>query len=148
MLVFKQICRENELNDISIENIVDFLYKHLDRFGDDKLSIEKSINYAFSEKEGKGGFLLLGFLEHKLVGVVVINKTGMEGFIPENILVYIAVDGSLRGKGIGRQLIEKALSLSSGDVKLHVEYDNPAKRLYERVGFSSKYAEMRYYKKK
>ncbi|MDK2978441.1 MAG: hypothetical protein PWP52_1155, partial [Bacteroidales bacterium] len=29
------------------------------------------------------------------------------------------------------------------DVKLHVEYDNPAKRLYERLGMTTKYAEMR-----
>jgi hypothetical protein len=28
-----------------------------------------------------------------------------------------------------------------------VEYDNPAKRLYERVGMKTKYAEMRYEKK-
>ena len=31
-----------------------------------------------------------------------------------------------------------------GDTKLHVEYDNPAKRLYERLGFENKYAEMRW----
>jgi hypothetical protein len=29
-----------------------------------------------------------------------------------------------------------------------VEYDNPAKRLYERMGFSTKYAEMRWQRSK
>lgn len=77
-----------------------------------------------------------------------MNETGMEGFIPENILVYIAVDANIRGKGIGKQLINEAISRVNGDVKLHVEYDNPAKNLYERLGFTNKYAEMRFTKNK
>ena len=77
-----------------------------------------------------------------------MNETGMEGFIPENILVYIAVDAKFRGKGIGGEMIKEAISRSKGDGKLIVEYANPAKRLYERVGITTKYAEMRYHKTK
>jgi ribosomal protein S18 acetylase RimI-like enzyme len=67
----------------------------------------------------------------------------MKGYIPENILVYIAVNKEYRGKGIGGKLIDEAIKKADGEVALHVEYDNPAKRLYERKGFESKYAEMR-----
>jgi GNAT superfamily N-acetyltransferase len=35
----------------------------------------------------------------------------MKDFIPENILVYIAVDNSHRGKGYGKQLMEKPYPL-------------------------------------
>jgi len=147
MLSIKQINSEEELIDISREQIIDFLYEHLDRFRDTKEAIGKCLDYAFSTQEGKGGFVLTGYYEDRLAGIVVMNETGMEGYIPENILVYIAVDDSLRGKGIGKQLIEEAINRSKGDVKLHVEYDNPAKRLYERIGFTTKYAEMRYVKK-
>ena len=70
----------------------------------------------------------------------------MEEYIPENILVYVAVDGAVRNKGIGRKIVEEAVKESRGNVALHVEYDNPAKRLYERLGFTTKYAEMRYKK--
>jgi GNAT superfamily N-acetyltransferase len=73
-----------------------------------------------------------------------MNRTGMQGYIPENILVYVAVDADRRGEGIGKAIVERALEEADGDVKLHVEYDNPAKRLYERLGFASKYAEMRW----
>jgi [ribosomal protein S18]-alanine N-acetyltransferase len=148
MLIVKQINSEEELTDVSRNEIIDFLYNHLDRFRDEKISIGKCLDYAFSKDGGKGGFVLTGHYDGKLVGIVVMNKTGMEGFIPENILVYIAVDASLRGKGIGRQLMDEAINRAEGDVKLHVEYDNPAKRLYERIGFTTKYAEMRFVKKK
>ena len=39
--------------------------------------------------------------------------------------------------------MEQALKLTKGDVALHVEPDNPAKKLYERLGFTNKYLEMR-----
>jgi ribosomal protein S18 acetylase RimI-like enzyme len=80
----------------------------------------------------------------RTIGAVVINKTGMDGYIPGNILVYIAIHRDYRGKGLGKELMKKALSEASGDVALHVEPDNPAKKLYEKFGFTNKYLEMRY----
>ncbi|MDY0200257.1 MAG: GNAT family N-acetyltransferase [Tenuifilaceae bacterium] len=148
MLKVRQINNEKELINISRNDIIDFLYTHLDRFRDEKVSIGKCIDYAFKKNGGTGGFVLTGHYDGRLVGVVVMNETGMEGFIPENILVYIAVDANIRGKGIGKQLINEAISRVNGDVKLHVEYDNPAKNLYERLGFTNKYAEMRFTKNK
>lgn len=126
------------------EQFIDFLHTHLGRFGDEKDAIGKCLDFAFGRNGGLGGFVLTAVDEERLVGALVMNKTGMQGYIPENILVYVAVDESLRGRGIGRQLVERALDEADGDVKLHVEYENPAKRLYERIGFSSKYAEMRW----
>lgn len=149
MLQFKEIRNENEFDEkLTREKFVDFLYKHLDKFGDSKEAIGKSIDYAFSEEKGCGGFLLAAYNENELIGALVMNNTGMSGYIPENVLVYVAVDSRFRGKGFGREIVNKAISLADGDVKLHVEYENPAKRLYERIGFTTKYAEMRYNKEK
>lgn len=147
MLELKFVHAENEFpSDFKREEFIDFLFTHLERFGDEKDAISKSIDYAFSNAEGKGGFLVVAYYEGKVVGALVMNNTGMAGYIPEFILVYVAVDGTLRGKGIGRQIVEKSIDHCNGDVALHVEYDNPAKRLYERIGFGTKYAEMRFYK--
>lgn len=149
MISIKFVENSVQLNEISSTNeVVDFLFTHLGRFGDSKEAIAKCLDYAFSTKEGNGGFLLNAYYENILVGVVIMNKTGMKGYIPEYILVYIAVDSKYRGKGFGKAMIEKALELAKGDVKLHVEYNNPAKRLYERIGFENKYADMRFYKEK
>ena len=90
----------------------------------------------------------MAHLDDDLVGAVLMNNTGMQEFIPEYYLIYIAVDASKRGQGIGAKLLQKAFDTADGDIALHVEYDNPAKRLYERMGFSTKYAEMRWQRSK
>ena len=96
----------------------------------------------------KGGQIIIGTDEDKIVGIVILNNTGMKDYIPENILVYIAIDNSQRGKGYGKKLMEKAISSVEGNIALHVEPDNPAKHLYEKLGFNNKYLEMRFNKKK
>lgn len=125
-------------------NATEFLFKHLEQYGDERPDIEKAIHYALKEIPSFGGFILEGYDDDaNVVGVVVINRTGMSGYIPENILVYIAVDGIYRGKGYGKELMNKAVELCDGDVALHVEKDNPARFLYEKVGFTNPYLEMR-----
>lgn len=144
MLKFK-ICKRNEdFYETSIDEAVSFLHLHLDEFGDDPKDIRKCIDYALQTECGKGGFVLCAYYDSRLAGVLVMNKTGMSGFIPENILVYIAVDSKLRGNGLGAAIIREAAKHTQGNIKLHVEYENPAKRLYERLEFTSKYAEMRF----
>jgi [ribosomal protein S18]-alanine N-acetyltransferase len=123
--------------------LVSFLFKHLDAFGDPAADIEKAINYALKENNTPGGLLLSSWDDDTLTGAVVINKTGMDGYIPENILVYIATHKDYRGKGIGKELMRNAIQHTEGDIALHVEPDNPAKKLYESLGFTNKYLEMR-----
>ncbi len=123
--------------------VADFLFQHLDQYGDPKEDIMRCLNYALDQSDEKGGFAVLAREEGKLVGTVVVNQTGMSGYIPENILVYIAVDASQRGKGLGKKLMKTAIDMAEGDIALHVEPDNPARILYEKLGFTNKYLEMR-----
>ncbi len=58
---------------------------------------------------------------------------------PDQIrLVDISLTPEFRGRGIGRMLMEEILAegRSTGmRVSIHVEHDNPARRLYDRLGF-------------
>lgn len=123
-------------------SIAEFLGQHLDNFGDKHEHIVKAIEYALNPS--RGGFVLLGLENNEIMGAVVVNETGMEGYIPSNILVYIAVHCDHRGKGVGKILMKEAMSKSKGGIALHVEPENPAKFLYEKLGFTHKYLEMRY----
>lgn len=123
--------------------ILHFLFEHLDQFGDAKQDIQKAIDYALKRNNRPGGLILTANDDQTIVGAVVLNETGMEGYIPENILVYIATHNQYRGKGIGKKLMQLAIEQSEGNIALHVEPDNPAKKLYEKLGFTNKYLEMR-----
>lgn len=139
---FKIITPETGENSIYTHQIIaQFLFTHLEEYGDKVEDILKCINYAMNPS--KGGFIVVGLDNTKIVGVVIINNTGMGGFIPENILVYIAVDNTQRGKGFGKKLMQKAIDTAKGDIALHVEPENPARKLYENLGFTNKYLEMR-----
>lgn len=121
----------------------DFLFEHLEEYGDAIEDIARCIKYA----RDKGGAVIISTIDKEVVGAVVLNETGMKGYIPENILVYIAVSSKARGEGIGKGLMEKAIEITEGDIALHVEKDNPARFLYEKVGFTNPYLEMRYKRK-
>lgn len=125
----------------------EFLYKSLQEYGDPKEDINAAMDYAIGNENSPGGFVLVATDGDKIVGSVVVNRTGMKKYIPENILVYIATDAECRGKGIGKKLMETAIEHAEGSIALHVEPNNPAKGLYEKLGFTNKYLEMRYIKK-
>lgn len=141
-MTFTQINAKTGIpTDCSTETIVDFLFTHLEQYGDQKDAIQKCIDYVMNPE--KGGQIIIGKDDEKIVGITILNQTGMNGYIPENILVYIAVDNSVRGKGFIKKLMQKAIDSVEGDIALHVEPDNPAKKLYENLGFTNKYLEMR-----
>ncbi|MBN1423768.1 GNAT family N-acetyltransferase [Candidatus Fermentibacteria bacterium] len=128
------------------EQLAVFLHESLKPFEDSPEDIRRGIGDALSPQAGEPGFILVSERDERPLGALVMLRTGMKGYIPENLLLWVAVDPSTRGEGIGSMLIRRSFELADGDVKLHVEYDNPAKRLYERLGMTSKYAEMRYTK--
>jgi len=139
---FKIITPETGAHKIYTPQIIaNFLFIHLEHYGDTTEDILKCIDYAVNPN--KGGTVIVGLDNSKIVGTVILNNTGMSGFIPENILVYIAVDNSQRGKGYGKKLMQKAIATAEGSIALHVEPNNPAKGLYEKLGFTNKYLEMR-----
>lgn len=130
------------------QEIVEFLSDHLDQFGDKKEDILKAIDFSVKDRDSFGGFTLVAREKEEIVGAVVVNQTGMDGYIPENILVYIATHRDLRGKGIGKGLMKEAIAFAKGDIALHVEAANPALHLYQKLGFENKYLEMRLKKNK
>jgi len=141
---YKIYTPHDKLTTIERTGVANFLFEHLGKYGDPLADIKLCIDYSMKEVSAQGGYVITCRDNGNIIGVVIINKTGMSGYIPENILVYIAVDKNYRGQGIGQSLMKKAIDYAEGAIALHVEPDNPAKKLYERLGFENKYLEMRY----
>lgn len=131
--------KDTELQD----SLIKFLHKELGQFRDPEEDIRACLDYILDPK--LGGHVFTAREESELRGVVLVTNTHMHKFVPGFLLVYIATSSEHRGKGIGKNLMELVNNTLKSPIALHVEHDNPAKRLYERVGFTSKYAEMRWY---
>ncbi len=127
--------------------LIHFLFENLEDYGDPINDIEKCIDYALSQNTSMGGIIISAEENDEIVGCVVTNETGMKGYIPENILVYIATHKNCRGKGVGKALMQNVIKETEGNIALHVEPDNPARFLYQKLGFTNKYLEMRLTKK-
>lgn len=121
-----------------------FLHESLKPYEDPYPVVLDGLDYALGGDPCRGGFVLLAHEGGSLLGALVMLRTGMRGYVPENLLLFIAVEPASRGRGIGGALITRVFDECEGQVKLHVEHDNPARRLYERSGFKSKYLEMRW----
>ncbi len=146
MIEYTFIEEEDGSESFDRDDIADFLFEHLDQYGDERNHILDSIAYAYGEGEGRDGFVHVASEDGEVVGAVVINDTNMGGYIPEHILVYIAVHGDYRGKGVGSRMMENVIERTEGDIALHVEPDNPARHLYDKYDFTNKYLEMRHTK--
>lgn len=66
-------------------------------------------------------------------------RNGMVKFkeLPEKIkIIQVQIDPDAQGKGVGRKVIEHVIAkYPQKDIVLSVLKSNPAKRLYERIGF-------------
>lgn len=136
----------NKPTDPDRKEIVGFLFDQLDEYGDAQKEIAECMKFALGEGEkALGGMVLVArSVKDEIVGATIVNETGMSGYIPEHILVYIAVHQSTRGKGIGEKMVRTVINSVEGNIALHVEPQNPAVKLYEKLGFTNKYIEMRY----
>lgn len=138
---------ENLPQDINLKDMEDFFHTKMKPYHDEREDVRRGLLHALSNKDGNSGFVLLARNRNngKIAGGLTMLNTGMKGYVPENLLLFVAVEPELRGRGIGRKLIDNALERCSGGVKLHVEEQNPARNLYARLGFEEKYVEMRRY---
>jgi alanine racemase len=129
---------------LPFSDIVAFLWENMEYYRDPIDRISAALDYALASSAPGRGFVLLAHSKDRLLGVLVSVHTDTVGFIPENIIVYVCVHHGYRRNKLGMRLIKQAMECTEGDIKLHVEKDNPAISLYKKMGFTEDYMEMRY----
>lgn len=121
--------------------IVDFLCTHTNTNCKD---VQEALDYALKRKPSFGGFVMATMERQRVIAAIVVNRTGMEGYNPGNICVYIAIDKQCeQPEEVLQELMSKAINHAQGNLAMHVEPDNPALQLYQQMGFRAKYLELR-----
>jgi len=123
--------------------IIKFLCQNQEGYGVDRRSISNALDYAVKDCPSFGGFVLVMEEDKEVVGTVVINRTGMEGYNAENVLAYFSTHLRYRNNGLGRKMMEKAMENVKGDIALHLTPNHPERGLFEELGFQARYLEMR-----
>jgi GNAT superfamily N-acetyltransferase len=134
----------DDVDSAQRRQIRDFLNNQLGSYGDVVDSIGQAIDFSLSDDACEGGYIVVERAEDHIAASVVVNETGMSNYIPENILVYIAVHEDHRGEGLGKKVLSRAQEAAEGDIALHVEEGNPAIHLFRSLDFEKKYVEMRW----
>ncbi len=106
-----------------------------------------SIHAMFDELTGAEKYYIVATIDEKLVGYAGLNK---QPIVHQSDIQTIAVSPELRGKGLGRDLMEHLLAEAKRaicpEVFLEVRADNPvARKLYETLGFEQIDIRKRYY---
>lgn len=126
--------------------VINFLFEKTENVT--KSNIREAVEYALKNKPSFGGFVLTAHVSRQLIGAIVVNRTGMEGYNPNNLFVYVTFHEDYRNDETTMlQILKKAIDLTDGDIALHVEPRNPVLRLYKKIGFEAQYLELRFPKK-
>lgn len=127
-----------DFDSVSQAELIAFTRKWLDQYSDSVGETEDAIENAMDR-----GHILLAKRHGVYEGICVIVHMGFQRFIPTYHIAYIGTMKSSKGRGVGSELLQKAIELTEGNVSLHVDLDNrSAKKFYEKYGFKHVYNRM------
>jgi len=85
--------------------------------------VVQSIDYALKETISFGGFIVTLEKENKFVGAVVVNKSGMGGFLPDNLVVLSGVAPIATQEEIIALLLKEADMYALGNIAIVNQID-------------------------
>jgi [ribosomal protein S18]-alanine N-acetyltransferase len=111
----------------------------------DNVAIQEALDCALKNKPSFGGFVLTHTLQGKIVAALVVNKTGMQCFKSENLLVLATLHQDYANHPeLLETLINKAIYQSDGDISFYAKSKNPAIMMAKRMGFNEQYVELKF----
>ena len=122
----------------AIQSVVESVQEFMGEFCDPVKQCREAV-----EKSSETGIVLEALQDNQRVGIVVLIQMPFDEFQPRYHLAYIATKASVRGQGVGKKLLEKVVSVTDGDVSLHVGAGNQhAIDFYRRMHWKTVYLRM------
>lgn len=125
----------NRPTELDKHGIIKFVSSQFSSNTNSKENIRKALDYATKERMSFGGFVIVQKWFGEIIGVSIVNHTGMEGYMPENILVYIAVAEQHQNKGLAKEMIQQVLNYAKGEVAVYLRDRNDLIPAFEHLGF-------------
>jgi len=98
--------------------LVDFLCAVNDIPASQRERVVQSVDYALKETISFGGFIVTLEKLNKFVGAVVVNKSGMGGFLPDNLVVLSGVAPIKSQEEIIALLLKEADMYAMGNIAI------------------------------
>lgn len=117
------------------EAIINFLMANLDEYQDSRDNVSRAVEYALSKFPHQGGFVLIGRVAEKIIGVCVVNRTNFEGYFAENILAFLAVNSEERRKGVATEFLKQAKIYTKGSIAVRLKPDEIVADLFRKSDF-------------
>ena len=98
--------------------LIDFLCAVNDMSTAQRERVVQSVDYALKETVSFGGFIVTLEKENKFVGAVVVNKSGMGGFLPDHLVVLSGVAPIAAQEEIIALLLKEADMYAMGKIAI------------------------------
>ncbi|MFP4187698.1 MAG: pyridoxal-phosphate dependent enzyme [Acholeplasmataceae bacterium] len=135
-----RIERIHDFERYSKETILDYTRTWLAQYSDPTIEMVEAIEQAMEK-----GYVLIASTKENVEGICIVVHTGFADFLPTYHLGYIGITKQTKGRGVGTELIKRAIDLTGEKLSLHVDPANQkAKKLYEKMGFRHVYDRMIY----
>ncbi|MCK0160864.1 GNAT family N-acetyltransferase [Allomuricauda sp. F6463D] len=144
-MVIKTYDAYTRLSTMEADRFTNFLFNYQEGKKAEKNAIRKAIQYSTKDIPGLGGYVFSMEEKDEILGLAVVNKTGMGDYIPENFLVFFVIHRKYRGNDIEQKLLDYTLQYCKGDVAIHITSENqyPNIKFFENKGFNATHLEMR-----
>src|SRR5690606_11167151 len=130
------------LSTMEAARLTNFIYGQQEEPKISQRAIGKAIQYSTKEIPGLGGYVFVLEEQGELLGLMVVNKTGMGDYIPENFIAFLTVRKEEKDSGTAQKLMDYALQYCKGDLAVHIEGQGNLDFL-KNNGFQLTHMEMR-----
>lgn len=122
--------------------IVSFLSQYSETVWMEETAIYQAVDYAIKETPSFGGFIVTAEQDHQIIAALVINKTGMHGYMPQNIAVLNAVLPEYKNTNLIKELKAKAMMLTKGNIAIVVNNHGIKDMELQNMALEAKYMQM------
>ena len=113
--------------------LINFIYFNQEGSSLNKSTITHLMDYALKEISSFGGFVVTEENEVEILGAMVVNNTGMEGYMPNNLIVASAFLQSPGKEGSKKRILQKIMHATRGDAALFIKNTHHQENIFNEL---------------